>query len=48
LGRLRFYGGFSVEQAADALAISHAQGYRHWNYARAWLHCALDDQPPSS
>ncbi len=41
--KLRFYAGFSVEDAADALAISRAQGYRHWNYARAWLRCALDD-----
>jgi RNA polymerase sigma factor (TIGR02999 family) len=45
LVKLRFYAGFSVEQAADALAISRAQGYRHWNYARAWLRCALDDEP---
>jgi RNA polymerase sigma factor (TIGR02999 family) len=45
LVKLRFYAGFSVEEAADALAISRAQGYRHWNYARAWLRCALDDEP---
>jgi RNA polymerase sigma factor (TIGR02999 family) len=43
LVKLRFYGGFSVEEAADALAISRAQGYRCWNYARAWLRCALED-----
>jgi RNA polymerase sigma factor (TIGR02999 family) len=45
---LRFYAGFSVEEAADALAISRAQGYRHWNYARAWLRCALDDDEPAA
>jgi RNA polymerase sigma factor (TIGR02999 family) len=45
LVKLRFYAGFSIEEAADALAISRAQGYRHWNYARAWLRCALDDEP---
>jgi RNA polymerase sigma factor (TIGR02999 family) len=45
--KLRFYAGFSVEEAADALAISRAQGYRHWNYARAWLRCALGDEPAS-
>jgi RNA polymerase sigma factor (TIGR02999 family) len=44
LVKLRFYAGFSVEEAADALAISRAQGYRHWNYARAWLRCALEDE----
>jgi RNA polymerase sigma factor (TIGR02999 family) len=43
LFKLRFYANFSVEEAADALAISRAQGYRHWNYARAWLRCALED-----
>jgi RNA polymerase sigma factor (TIGR02999 family) len=44
LVKLRFYAGFSVEQAADALAISRAQGYRHWTFARAWLRCALEDE----
>jgi RNA polymerase sigma factor (TIGR02999 family) len=44
LVKLRLYAGFSVEEAADALAISRAQGYRHWDYARAWLRCALDDE----
>jgi RNA polymerase sigma factor (TIGR02999 family) len=44
LVKLRLYADFSVEQAADALAISRAQGYRHWNYARAWLRCTLEDE----
>ena len=44
LVKLRFYAGFSVEEAADALAVSRAQGYRLWDYARAWLRCALDDE----
>jgi RNA polymerase sigma factor (TIGR02999 family) len=48
LVKLRFYAGLSVEEAADALTISRAQGYRHWNYARAWLRCALEDEPPAS
>ena len=48
LVKLRFYAGFSVEQAADALAVSRAQGYRHWNYARAWLRCALEDDEPAA
>jgi RNA polymerase sigma factor (TIGR02999 family) len=48
LAKLRFYAGFSVEEADDALAISRAQGYRHWNYARAWLRCALDDDSADS
>src|SRR5262249_25928563 len=48
LVKLRFYAGFSVEEAADALAVSRAQGYRHWNYARAWLRCALDEDEPAA
>ena len=48
LVKLRFYAGFSVEEAAEALEMSRAQGYRHWEYARAWLRCALDgDEPPA-
>jgi RNA polymerase sigma factor (TIGR02999 family) len=45
--KLRFYAGLSVEEAADALGFSRAQGYRHWNYARAWLRCALEDESPA-
>jgi RNA polymerase sigma factor (TIGR02999 family) len=48
LVKLRFYAGFSVEEAADALSVSRAQGYRAWNYARAWLRCALEDGPAAS
>src|SRR5262249_36067829 len=33
LVKLRLSAGFSVEEAADALVISRAQGYRHWKYA---------------
>jgi RNA polymerase sigma factor (TIGR02999 family) len=44
LVKLNVYAGLSVEEAAEALGISRAQGYRHWSYARAWLRCALDDE----
>ena len=47
LVKLHFYAGFSIEEAADALLISRAQAYRQWNYARAWLRCALEDQAAS-
>ena len=46
LVKLHFYAGFSVEEAADALAISRAQAYRHWKYARAWLRCTLEEPHP--
>jgi RNA polymerase sigma factor (TIGR02999 family) len=41
LVRLRYFAGLNVEQAAAALGISLATAYRHWNYARAWLHAEL-------
>jgi RNA polymerase sigma factor (TIGR02999 family) len=47
LVKLRFFAGFNVEQAAAALGISPATAYRHWNYARAWLHAELLGQDDS-
>jgi RNA polymerase sigma factor (TIGR02999 family) len=37
LVELRFFGGLSVEETADALGISPATVKRHWAVARAWL-----------
>jgi RNA polymerase sigma factor (TIGR02999 family) len=34
---LRYFGGLTVEEAADALEISPATVKRHWTIARAWL-----------
>ncbi len=39
---LRYFGGLTVEEAADALEISPATVKRHWTLARAWLRQALD------
>ena len=41
LVQLRYFAGLNVDQAAPALNISTATAYRHWNYARAWLHSEL-------
>lgn len=38
---LRYFLGFSVEEAADALSISPATLKRRWALARAWLFRAL-------
>lgn len=43
---LRFFGGLSVEEAADALSISPATLKRHWTIAKAWLLRALEGAPP--
>lgn len=46
LVELRYYAGFSVEEAAEALGISITTVERQWRLARAWLlrHLADDSQ----
>jgi RNA polymerase sigma factor (TIGR02999 family) len=34
---LRFFGGLSVEETAEAMSISPATVKRHWAVAKAWL-----------
>ena len=34
---LRFFGGLSIEETAEAIGISPATVKRHWALARAWL-----------
>jgi RNA polymerase sigma factor (TIGR02999 family) len=41
LVELRYFGGLTVEEAGNALGMSTATAYRHWKYARAWLHNEL-------
>ena len=41
LVKLRYFAGLALDQAAEALGISTATAYRHWAYARAWLHDRL-------
>jgi RNA polymerase sigma factor (TIGR02999 family) len=38
---LRFFGGFSVEETAEALGVSVRTVINDWNTARAWLRCEL-------
>jgi RNA polymerase sigma-70 factor (ECF subfamily) len=37
LVELRFFGGLTVEETAEAMSISPATVKRHWAIARAWL-----------
>jgi RNA polymerase sigma factor (TIGR02999 family) len=41
LVELRYFAGLTVEEAGSALGISTATAYRHWKYARVWLHGEL-------
>ena len=47
---LRFFGGLTVEEAADVLGVSSATVKRAWTAARAWLYREITSQPgqPSS
>jgi RNA polymerase sigma factor (TIGR02999 family) len=45
--QLHFFTGLPLEQVAEALGISRATAYRQWAYARAWLACALEGEPPA-
>jgi RNA polymerase sigma factor (TIGR02999 family) len=38
LVKLRYFAGFTTEQAAELLGVSVATAERYWAYARAWLH----------
>lgn len=41
---LRFFGGLSIEETADAMDLSPATVKRHWAVARAWLAKELKDR----
>jgi RNA polymerase sigma factor (TIGR02999 family) len=41
LVQLRYFGGLSVEEAAQLLGISRSTAYEHWAYARASLRVKL-------
>ena len=48
LGRIvecRFYGGLTIEETAEALAVSPATVKRGWDAARAWLFKELRGEP---
>ena len=41
---LRYFGGLTHEEAAQALGISTSTADRHWKYARAWLYRCISSQ----
>jgi RNA polymerase sigma-70 factor, ECF subfamily len=45
LVELRFFGGLTIEETAEAMNLSPATVKRHWTMARAWLARALADRP---
>ncbi|MBN1509249.1 MAG: sigma-70 family RNA polymerase sigma factor [Sedimentisphaerales bacterium] len=45
--KLRYFGGLTLEQAAQAKGVSRRTAGRYWNYARLWLYREVtrDDGP---
>ena len=41
VAELRFFGGLSLEEAADVVGVSVATVERDWQTARAWLYASL-------
>lgn len=41
---LRFFGGLTVEETAEALSLSSITVIREWNFAKAWLYRALSGE----
>jgi RNA polymerase sigma factor (TIGR02999 family) len=37
LVKLHYFAGFTIEQSAELLGMSHRTAYRTWAFARAWL-----------
>jgi RNA polymerase sigma factor (TIGR02999 family) len=46
LVELRFFGGLTLEQAAECLGTSLSTAERGWRYARAWLYDAMGEADP--
>jgi RNA polymerase sigma factor (TIGR02999 family) len=40
--QLRYFGGLSLEDAAEVVGISRSTAYEHWSYARVRLRILLD------
>ncbi len=40
--KLKYFGGLTLEQAAEVLGLSRATASRYWTYAKAWLYAELN------
>ena len=43
---LRFFGGLTIDEAAEVLQVSPATVVREWTLAKAWLYAALGNLKP--
>jgi RNA polymerase sigma-70 factor (ECF subfamily) len=44
---LRFFGGLTVEEVAEALGVSRATVENDWTFAKAWLRRRLSQKAPA-
>jgi RNA polymerase sigma factor (TIGR02999 family) len=44
LVKLRYFGGLSIEDAAEVVGLSRSSAYEHWAYARVRLRCLLEGE----
>jgi RNA polymerase sigma factor (TIGR02999 family) len=44
---LRYFGGLTIEEAADVLGVSRVTAHRYWTYARAFLHQRVSGSDPA-
>jgi RNA polymerase sigma factor (TIGR02999 family) len=42
--QLRYFGGLSIEDAAEVVGLSRSSAYEHWAYARVRLRCLLQGE----
>jgi RNA polymerase sigma-70 factor, ECF subfamily len=45
---LRYFGGLTIEEAAEVIGISEATLVREWTIAKAWLRVDLSDSRPKN
>jgi RNA polymerase sigma factor (TIGR02999 family) len=45
LVKLLYFAGLNLEEVADVQGISRTTAYRHWQFARAWLHDSMQEKP---
>ena len=43
---LRFFGGLSIEETAEALGVSTKTVMRDWDFAKAWLQREMRGNTP--
>jgi RNA polymerase sigma factor (TIGR02999 family) len=41
LVKMRYFGGYTLEESAELMEISPSTAKRHWQFAKAWLYARL-------